>query len=554
MAKQIKFDEASRDALKRGVDALADTVRVTLGPKGRNVILDRGFGTPNITNDGVTIAKEIELPDKFENMGAQLVKEVASKMGDEAGDGTTTATILAQKIIDTGLEQVKKGSNAVVIRQAMEEYTKKIVDYLKKNLRQEIKDNEDLENIAIISAENAEWGKMIAKVFAELGKDGVITVEESQKTGTDFEIVEGMKFDRGYISHYMITDATRMEAVLSNPYILITDKKISAIADILPVLEKIAAAGKKEILIIADEVEGEALATLVVNKIRGILNVVAVKAPGFGDRRKEMLADIATLTGGEVITEELGLKLENTEIEQLGEARKVIIDKENTTIVDGKGKKKEIEARVAQIKSQISQTTSDYDKEKFQERLAKLSGGVAVIKVGAVTEVEMKYIKDKIDDAVNATRAALEEGVVPGGGISYLRGLKVKLEPKAEVAENQKSDWEVAAQIITSMLSSPLRQLLFNAGKDKKEIEKIVDDLSEAEDGEGYNVMTDKKEDLVKAGVVDPFKVVRLALEYAVSVAGMVLTTEALVTDLPEKDKCSHEGGAGGGMPGGYDY
>ncbi len=537
MSKQILFDERARQALKRGVDLLANAVKITLGPRGRNVVLDKGFGSPTITKDGVTVAKEIELPDKFENIGAELVKEVASKTNDVAGDGTTTATLLAQSIISEGLKNVAAGANPLAIRRGIEKAVEAVVKFLKEKVAKPVSGTE-IANVASISANDAEIGKTIAKTMEEVGKDGVITVEESQSFGIETEVVKGMRFDKGYVSPYMITNTERMEAEYRDPSILITDKKISSVEDILPVLEKVAQSGRKEIVVIADEVEGAALATFVVNKLRGTFNVLAVKAPGFGDRRKEMLQDIAVLTGGKVITEELGLKLENTNLEDLGSARRVVATKEFTTIVEGKGNPEAVKERVMHIRKLIEQTTSDFDKEKLQERLAKLAGGVGVIKVGAATETEMKEKKHRIEDAVAATKAAIEEGIVPGGGVALLRaraaldGLNVSGEEK------------VGVEILRRSLEEPVRQLAENAGKDgavvAEEVKKLTGNL-------GYNAEADKYEDMIAAGIVDPAKVTRSALQNAASIAAMLLTTEAVVTDLPEKK----EAGGPGGMPGG---
>ncbi|KKS69528.1 MAG: 60 kDa chaperonin [Parcubacteria group bacterium GW2011_GWA1_42_7] len=542
MAKQILFNEKARQALKRGVDKLADTVKTTLGPRGRNVVLDKGYGAPHITNDGVSIAKEIELEDKFENIGAEIVKEVAIKTNDMAGDGTTTATVLAQAIIGEGLKNVTAGASPLAIKSGLEKGSQAVVNNLKK-ISKIISSKSEIEQVATISAQDPEIGKMLGEIMSELGKDSVITVEESQTFGLEKEMVEGMQFDKGYLSPYMITNAERMESEYEDPMILITDKKISSLQEIIPVIEKIAKAGKKELVIIAEDVEGEALTTLVLNKLRGTFNTLAVKAPGFGDRRKEMLQDIAIITGGQVISDEVGLKLENAELKMLGRARKIVATKENTTIIEGKGKKADIDNRIAQIKKQISLTDSSFDKEKLQERLAKLSGGVAVIKVGAATEIEMKAKKDKIEDALNATRAAVEEGIVPGGGVALVRALSA-LE-NIKVAEEER----IAINILKRALEEPLRQIAQNAGKDGA---VIVAEVKKGEGGFGYNALTDAYEDLIKAGIIDPTKVVRAALQHAVSAASMLLTTEAVVTDLPKKeDKGSM--GMPGGMPG-MDY
>jgi len=540
MAKQILFDEKARRLLKRGVDKLADTVKVTLGPKGRNVVLDKGFGAPHITNDGVTIAKEIELENKFENIGAEIIKEVATKTNDTAGDGTTTATILAQAIISEGLKNVTAGANPLEIKRGLEKGTEAVISELKK-LSKQINSKAEIAQVATISAQDPEIGEMLADIMHELGKDSVITVEESQTFGLSKEVVEGMQFDKGYVSHYMITNAERMEAEYDDPLILITDKKIASLQEIISVLEKIAKSGKKDLVIIAEELEGDALATLVVNKLRGTFNTLAIKAPGFGDRRKEMLADIAIITGGQVISEEVGLKLENVELKMLGRARKVVSTKENTTIVEGKGKKSDIDARIAQIKKEIEQTDSDFDKEKLQERLAKLSGGVAVIKVGAATELEMKAKKDKIEDALNATKAAVEEGIVAGGGVALIRTLKAVEEAKVI------GDEKIGLNILKRALEEPLRQIAQNAGKDGA---VVAAEVKKGSGGFGYNAETDEYEDLIKAGIIDPAKVVRFALQNAVSAASMLLTTEAVVTDLPEKkdDRMPQM------PPGGMDY
>ncbi|MDD2753781.1 MAG: chaperonin GroEL [Candidatus Portnoybacteria bacterium] len=539
MAKQILFDEKARRALKKGVDKLADTVKVTLGPKGRNVVLDKGYGAPHITNDGVSIAKEIELEDKFENIGASIVKEVATKTNDIAGDGTTSATVLAQAIIGEGFKNVAAGASPMAIRSGLQKGSAAVVEALKK-LSKTISNKAEIEQVATISAQDAEIGGMLADIMHELGKDSVITVEESQTFGLSKEVVEGMQFDKGYVSPYMITNTERMEAEYEDPYILITDKKISSLQELVPVIEKIAKAGKKEMVIIAEDIDGEALTTLIVNKIGGRFNSLAVKAPGFGDRRKEMLQDIAILTGGQVISEEVGLKLENIELKMLGRARKVVATKENTTIIEGKGNKKEIDARIALIKKQIEKSDSDFDKEKFQERLAKMAGGVAVIKVGAATEVEMKAKKDKIEDALNATKAAVEEGIVPGGGVALVRVLNALDNLKVNDEE------AIGVKILRRALEEPLRQIAQNAGKDGA---VVAAEVKKGSGGFGYNAATDGYVDLIKAGIIDPTKVVRSALQHAVSAASMLLTTEAVVTDLPEKKSCDH--GANPGMPGG---
>ena len=558
MAKQILFDEKARQALKRGVDTLANTVKVTLGPKGRNVVLDKGYGAPTITNDGVTIAKEIDLDDKFENLGAELVKEVASKTNDKVGDGTTTATLLAQAIIHEGLKYSLAGVNAISLRRALEVATKDIVDELK-TISKQINTKEEVVQVATISSESEEFGKIIAEAIDKVGKDGAITVEESQGTGIEKEVVEGLQFDRGYVSPYMVTNAERMEAVMDDPHILITDKKISSIQDILPLLEKLAKTGKKELVIIAEDVEGDALATLVVNRLRGGFNALAVKAPGFGDRRKEMLEDIAIVTGGKVITEEVGLKLQNADVEMLGKARRIVSDKDNTTIIGGEGKKSDIDNRVKQIKAQVERVTSEFDKEKLEERLAKLSGGVAIIKVGAATETEMKYVKLKIEDAVAATKAALAEGIVPGGGTAYLRAAvnieeKWKKLPPAE-KEKATEEMKAAYTILLRALEEPMAQIAANAGKRMGEIVSRVKEklAGDAKSNAGYDAMKDEVvSDMVKAGIVDPVKVARVALENAVSIAAMFLTMEAAVTELPKKESPMPQMPPGG--MGGMDY
>ncbi len=538
MAKQILFDEKARQALKRGVDKLANAVKVTLGPRGRNVVLDKGFGTPQIVNDGVTIAKEIELEDKFENIGAELVKEVASKTNDVAGDGTTTATVLAQAIISEGLKNVAAGANPLLIKNGIEKGVKAIVEELQK-MKQDISTKEERQQVASIAANDSEIGRVIAEAMEEVGPEGVITVEESQSFGIQKEVVEGMQFDKGFISPYMITNPERMEAEYEDPYILITDKKISALSDILPLLEKLAQSGKKELVIIAEDVEGEALATLVVNKLRGTFNTLAVKAPGFGDRRKEMLDDIAVLTGGTVISEDVGLKLENVEIGQLGQARRVIATKENTTIVEGKGDEQKIKARIAQIKKELEKTESEFDKEKLQERLAKLSGGVAVLKVGAATETEMKEKKLRIEDALAATKAAVEEGIVVGGGVALLRATKALDGVKVDNEE------KVGIEILKKVLEEPIKLIAFNAGKNG---DVVIEEVKRQPGNYGYNAASDKYEDLVEAGIIDPTKVTRTALQNAASIAAMLLTTEAVVTDLPEKKEDHSHSGMGGGM------
>ncbi len=547
MAKQIIFGDNARKALKRGIDQVADAVRITIGPKGRNVILDKGYGAPTITNDGVSIAKEISLKDKVENMGAEIIKDVAQKTNDAAGDGTTTAVVLAQALIGEGFKKATLGVNAMGIRLGIEAAAGAVVSVLKE-MAKKIANKEEIKQVATISAESAEYGAIIAEAIEKVGKDGVVTVEESQSFGVESEVVDGMQFDKGYSSPYMITDAERMEAVYRDPFILITDKKISSIKDILPLLEKLAQSGKKDLVIIAEDVDGEALTTLVVNKLRGTFNALAIKAPGFGDRRKEMLGDIAVMTGGQVISEERGIKLENAEVKMLGRAKKIIATKDNTTIVGGTGKKAEIEDRAGQIKAEIARSDSKYDKEKLQERLGKLAGGVAVIKVGAATEAEMKYLKLKIEDAVEATKAAIEEGIVPGGGVALVRaGGKVSgrlpKSPSADIAH----EFEVGVQVLLKALDAPLRQIAINAGKDNGEV--IVDKIKNSKSNEGYDANADKVvSDMFEAGIIDPVKVTRTGLERAASAAAILLTTEVAVTDEPKEEK---EVGMGGGMPGG---
>jgi len=525
MAKQIQYSENARQKLKRGVDKLANAVKVTLGPKGRNVVLDKGFGAPTITNDGVTIAKEIELEDKIENLGAEIIKEVASKANDVAGDGTTTAVVLAQALITEGLKNVTAGANPLALRRGIEKGAKAVVEELKR-LSKKVVSKSEIAQVATISAEDSEMGNLIAEVIEEAGKDGVVTVEESKTFGLQKEVVKGLQFDRGYVSPYMVTNPEKMEAVLEEPYILITDQKISSLQDILPFLEKVAKTGKKELLVIADEIEGDALATLVVNKLRGVLNALAVKAPGFGDRRKEMLEDIAIVTGGQVVSEEKGMKLENVELEMLGRARKVISTKENTIIVGGKGKKADIEARINQIKREIETTESEFDKEKLQERLGKLVGGVAVIKVGAPTEVEQKARQHKAEDALSATKAAIEEGIVPGGGVALLRACTVLDNLRV------RGDEKTGVEILKRALEEPLRMIAQNAGVEGS---VVVEEVKKRKGGYGFNAQTLQYEDLMQSGIVDPTKVVRSALENAVSGAAMLLTTECVVAEKPEK-------------------
>ncbi|MEK7130176.1 MAG: chaperonin GroEL [Patescibacteria group bacterium] len=561
MAKQIIYNEQARAALKRGIDKVADAVKVSLGPKGRDVILDKGYGAPTITNDGVTIAKEIDLEDKFENMGADLVKEVATKTNDVAGDGTTTATVLAQALVEEGIKNIAAGNDPIAIKSGIQKAVMAAKEALEK-MKKPVSSEDEIAQVATISAQDEEVGKIIAQAVKKVHKKyGIITVEESQTFGVTSEVVEGMQFDRGYVSPYMITNADRMEAIYEDAYILITDKKVSALSDILPLLEKVAQSGKKEIVIIADEVEGEALATFVVNKLRGTFNVLAVKGPGFGDRRKEMLADIAVLTGGRVISEDLGLKLENAKLEDLGQARKVIATKDNTTIVEGKGDRKAIEDRTVQIQKELEMSTSDFDKEKLQERLAKMSGGVAVIKVGAATETEMKQRKFKIEDAVNATKAAVAEGIIPGGGVTLVKVATVlSRDQKADIVDAEKVGWN----IVRKSLEAPLRQIAANCGI--HDIALILNAVKNPADTIGYDFTKAKlddpeagKVDMLKAGIIDPLKVTRTALENAASVASTLLTTEALITDLPEKEKghgmpggMGGMGGMGGGM--GMDY
>jgi chaperonin GroEL len=541
MAKQILFTEDVRVRIKRGVDQLTNAVKVTLGPKGRNVILDRGYGSPQVTKDGVTVAKDIELQDKFENVGAELVKEVASKTNDVAGDGTTTATVLAQAIYAEGVKNVVAGANPMSIKHGIERGVEAIVNELSVNISKPISGDE-IEQVASISANDKEIGGIIAEAMKSVGENGVITVEEWQGFGIEKEVVDGMRFDKGYVSAYMITNSDRMDAEYNDANILITDKKITSVQQILPLLEKIAQTGRKEIVIIAEDVEGEALATLVVNKLRGTFNALAVKAPGFGDRRKEMLKDIAILTGGKVISEEVGLKLEDVSIDDLGRARKVIATKEHTTIIDGSGSEDAIKNRVAEIKKVLENTDSDFDREKLQERLAKLSGGIGVIKVGAATETEMKEKKQRIEDAVAATKAAVEEGIVPGGGVALLRAAKVLVKIDTQ---NMTSDECVGLDILRRALEEPLRQIAINAGKDGA---VVVAEVKKHEDGFGYNAREDRYEDLVAAGIIDPTKVTRFALQNAASIASLLLTTECVVTDLPEKKDNAPGAGAGAGM------
>jgi chaperonin GroEL len=542
-AKQLIFDEAARQSLLKGVEKLSRAVTATLGPKGRNVVLDKKFGSPTITKDGVTVAKEIELEDPFENMGAQMVREVASKTSDTAGDGTTTATVLAEAIYREGLKNVTAGASPISLQRGIQKAVEAAVEHLGK-ISKKVKDKEEIKQVATVSANwDTTIGEIIADAMDKVGKDGTITVEEAKSIETSLEVVEGMQFDKGYLSPYFVTNAEAMEAKLEDAYVLNYEKKISSLKDLLPILEKVAKIGKP-LLIIAEEVEGEALATLVVNKLRGTINVCAVKAPGFGDRRKAMLEDIAVLTGGRCITEDLGIKLESIGLEDLGRAKSIVIDKENTTIVEGYGKPSEIQGRVNQIRRQIEETTSDYDKEKLQERLAKLAGGVAVINVGAATETEMKEKKARVEDALHATRAAVEEGIVPGGGVALIRCLS------AIEALKLGGDEQIGVEIVKRAIESPLRALASNAGVEGS---IVVQEVKKRKGNEGYNVATNEYEDLVKAGVVDPKKVTRSALQNASSIAALLLTTECLITELPEKEKPAAGGPPGGGM-GGMDY
>ena len=541
MAKQLIFSEDARRAILRGVEQLSRAVKVTLGPKGRNVVLDKKFGSPTVTKDGVTVAKEIELKDPYENMGAQMVKEVSEKTSDTAGDGTTTATILAEAIFREGLKNVTAGANPMALRRGIDKAVQSVVGELKK-LSKPVKDKKEISQVATIASNNdLVIGNQIAEAMDKVGKDGVITVEEAKSIDTTMEVVEGMQFDQGYLSPYFVTDTERMESVLQNPYILINEKKISNMREMLPLLEQIAKTGRP-LLIISEETEGEALATLVVNKIRGTLSCCAVKAPGYGDRRKAMLDDIAVITNGKAITEDLGLKLEKVTLEDLGQAKRVTIDKENTTIVEGGGKQAAIKGRIAQIRKQIEDSDSDYDKEKLQERLAKLSGGVAVINVGAATETEMKERKARVEDALHATRAAVEEGIVPGGGVALLRCKKVLEDLKL------KGDEAIGVAIIRRALEEPLRQISENAGQEGS---VIIQKVASEKINVGYNAETDKFEDMIQAGIIDPAKVTRTALQNAASIAGLMLTTECLVSDMPEEDKGPGMPPMGGGMPGG---
>jgi chaperonin GroEL len=552
MAKQIKFNEDARASIKKGIDKLADAVKVTLGPRGRAVVIEKGYGAPQVTFDGVTVAKEIELEDKWENLGAEFIKQAADKTNEGVGDGTTTATVLAHAMIDEGEKVIReKGFNVIQLAEELKKASAAVVKALE-GQRELINDNKKIKEVATLSAKDEEIGGLIATVMEKVGKEGIVTVDDSNTIGSSYEIVEGMQFDRGYVSQYMVTNQEKMESVLEEPYVLVTDKKISSIQDILGLLEKIVASGKKELLIIADDVDGEALTTLIVNKLRGIFNVLAVKAPGFGDRKKEMLQDIATVTGASFISEELGKKFENTELADLGRARRVVSTKDVTTVVDGKGDKKDIEARVAQIKAQIKKTDSDFDKEKLQERLGKLSNGVAVIKVGAPTEVAQKELKQRVDDAVAATRAAMEEGIVPGGGIALLN-VNFELFSKPETDKTVKA---AAISILRRALESPVRAIVENSGESA---DRVIDELSKRGSGEpwkGFNALTNKTMgDLREAGIIDPLKVTRSAFMNAVSVAANYLTIGAAVTNIPEKKEMGMPGGMGGGMPGmGGDY
>ena len=547
MAKDIRYSNEARESIKNGVDKIATAVKVTLGPKGRSVVIDRSFGSPTITDDGVTVAKEVELKDKFENVGASLIQEVANKTNEQAGDGTTTATVLAQVMIEEGMRMLKDDDlkhNPVRLRHAISQAVKDVVEALKR-MKKDIKTQSEIAQVATIASLDPEVGQLLSEAMKEVGNDGVITVEEGQTIGLEKEVVKGMRFDKGYVSPYMITNADRMEAVWEDPAILVTDQKVSAVSDILPLLESLAQSGKKELVVIADEIEGEALATFIVNKIRGTFSVLAVKAPGFGDRRKELLQDIAALTGGQVVSEELGLKLESAKAEHLGRARKVIATKEHTTIVQGGGDKQKIADRIAQIKKELEVSTSEYDKEKLQERLAKLAGGVGVIKVGAPTETEMKNRKFKIEDALNATRAAVAEGIIPGGGSALVKAVKV-LDEKIENLENEE---KAAYEIVRTAIIAPMRVMFANAGIENSD--KLIAQVKEDSGSRGFDlseVFSGKKDlvDMFAAGIIDPLKVTRLALENAASIAGTLLTTEAVIVDLPEEKK---EGPAGGGMP-----
>ena len=562
MAKQILFHQDAREKLIRGVNIVAEAVKVTLGPKGRNVVLDKGYGAPTITNDGVTIAKDVELEDKFENLGAQIMKQAAEKTNDAAGDGTTTATVLTQLMVQEGMRFVKEGINPMGVRAGIEAAAKKVGEALAE-IAKPVKSKEEIAQVATIAAESSELGKIIAEAIDKVGKDGAVSVEESQGTGIEKEIVEGLQFDRGYVSAYMATNAERMEAVMENAPILITDKKISSIHDILPILEKLAKTGKKDLVIIAEDVDGEALATLVVNRLRGAFNALAIKAPGFGDRRKEILEDIAIVTGGQIISEDLGIKMENVELASLGLARRVVASKDNTTIIGGKGKKPKIEERIKQLRNQIADTKSDFDREKLEERLAKLSGGVAVLKIGAATETEMKYLKLKVEDAVNATKAAVAEGIIAGGGSALVRAGAIALSKKASTSPDRAvtqttSELEAGYKIVRTALEEPLRQIIRNTGRtDENEIVRQITEKLEGSPNSniGFDAITGEViGDMVKAGIIDPVKVARSALQNAASVAAMLLTTEVAITDLPKKEDRMPGMPGGGGMGMGEDY
>lgn len=550
MAKVIRYSEEARRSLKRGIDAVADAVRITIGPRGRNVVLDKGYGAPTITNDGVSIAKEISLKDKFENMGAEIVKEVAEKTNDIAGDGTTTSVVLTQALVAEGMKHLARGVNALGIRQGMEAAVKDVVSDLKA-LAKPIKTKDEIKQVATISAESLEIGTTIADTIDKVGKDAVVTVEESQSMGIESEVVEGLEFDKGYISAYMITNAERMEAEYKDPYILLTDKKISTVKEILPLLEKMIQEGRKDLVIIADDVDGEALSTFVVNKLRGTFNVLAVKAPGYGDRKKEMLEDIAVTTGAKVIAEDVGLKLDAVGVDVLGRAQKVIATKDKTIVVGGKGKKSDIDDRVKQLKKARDASDSKYDKEKLDERIAKLSGGVAILKVGAATETEMKYLKLKIEDAVNATKAAIAEGIVPGGGVALVKAAKTLSDKFSKAGPSQTEEYRVGYAIVLKALEAPLKNIAINAGKDDGSV--IVEKVKEGKGNMGYNALTDEfVPDMIAAGIVDPVKVTRLGVENSASAAAILLTTEVAVTEEPKEEKHDHGASGAGGM-GGYD-
>lgn len=548
MAKQLLFNEQARQSVKKGIDKVADAVKVSLGPKGRDVVIDNGFGSPTITNDGVTIAKDIELEDKFENVGASLIKEVAERTNEVAGDGTTTATVLAQAMVEEGLKNVAAGTDPISLRNGIHKTVAAAVAGLKK-ITKPVSDSKEIAQVATISSQDAAVGDMIAEIINEVGKDGVVQVEEGQTFGLEKEVVQGMRFDKGYVSPYMVTNTERMEAEFDEPYILITDQKVSSVQAILPLLEKVVQSGKKELVIIADEIEGEALPTFVLNKIRGSFSVLGIKAPGFGDRRKAMLEDIAILTGGQVISEEVGMKLENVELNQLGQARKVVSTKDFTTVTDGKGDKEKIDGRVIQIKKEMDATDSEFDREKLQERLAKLSGGVGVIKVGAATETEMKEKKFKIEDALNATKAAIAEGIVPGGGAALVKIANALNDLIKESNVVLTDDEKVGAKIVQQALTAPLRQIALNAGI--KDISLILNDIKDiADENSGYDFTSMQKVDMLQSGIVDPMKVTRTALENAASIAATLITMETVITDIPEKEDKAAMGGMGGGMPG----